>query len=444
VAEVVVAFGIFAVIGTTVSTGLVNVMHVTTDDRNRVRAASLAAREVDIARAAFNSPVIGPKGIQAGEVRNLNPLPGGTVGEPLMVDGTAFTVKRVAEWTQQGAANGPCDVDASAGNAPLAYLRVTAEVSWPNMGATQPVKSSTLLTPPLGTFAQGTGHLRVTVVDETGERVEGRQVSLNGPAGNVTQTTSDGGCSFFSGLAVGTYVASVSALNGIDRETWGPTASQTVTVIANTITQANLAYATAAEVEATLVPGLEGFPPAKSIPLTAANTAFTPDGRRIVTGDGLTRNVHAWPFPDGIDLWAGSCNDADPVATGGERQPPVVLAPGETASVGVPLVPVTVSVQLALGLLAVPDATVYAVHDKDQTTGCATTVTDPVSGGSAAGEVLELPRKTDELGQIRFSLPYGRWVIKVKNYLPHLDSWPVLTLNANETGPYVLPVNLAP
>ncbi len=442
VAEVVVAFGIFAIVGTTVSTGLIDVMQVTTDDRNRVRAASLAAREIDIARSAFNSPAIGPKQVEAGEVVNHNPLPGGAVGQPLLIDGVSFTVKRVAEWTQQGAANGPCDVDAGGGNAPLAYLRVTAEVSWPNMGSTQPVKSSTLLTPPLGTFAQGTGHLRVTVVDQTGERVEGRQVTLNGPGGTDTQTTADGGCSFFAGLPVGTYTASVSAPNGIDRTTWGPSSTQTVTVLANAIAQANLAYATAADVEAALAPSLPEFPPAKNIPLTAANTAFTPNGRRVLPGDGPIRSFRAWPFPDGIDLWAGSCNDADPIVTGGERQDPVVLTPGTSTTANVPLVPVTVNVRLALWLLAVPDASVYAVHAKDQSTGCASTVSDPVSGGSGAGEVLELPVKTDSSGMVRVSLPYGRWQIKVKNFLPHLGGWPTIDLRADRPGPQVVTANV--
>ncbi|GAA0635526.1 hypothetical protein GCM10009547_44590 [Sporichthya brevicatena] len=443
VAEVVVAFGIFAIVGTTVSTGLVNVMHVTSDDRNRVRAASLASREIDIVRSAFNSPAIGPKQVEAGEVLNPNPLPGGTTGAPLVIDGVPFTVKRVAEWTQQGASNGPCDVDAGGGNAPLAYLRVTAEVSWPNMGSTQPVKSSTLLTPPLGTFAQGTGHLRVTVVDQTGDRVEGRQVTLSGPGGTVSQTTADGGCSFFAGLPVGTYTASVSAPGGIDRNTWEPTSTQTVSVIANTIAQANLAYATAAGVTAALAPSLPEFPPAKNIPLTAANTAFTPNGRRVLPGDGSQRTFRAWPFPDGIDLWAGSCNDADPIATGGERQNPVVLTPGSSVTADVPLVPLTVNVRLAVGLLPVGNRTVYAVHAKDQSTGCAAAVSDPVSGGSAAGEVLELPVRTDAAGMARVSLPYGRWQIKVKNsVLPQLGTWPIIDLRADRPGPNVVTVSV--
>jgi type II secretory pathway pseudopilin PulG len=430
--EVMVAFGILALIGASVAKGTMGALDVARDDRNRVRAASLAAREIDIARAAFTSPVIGPKQIQAGQVVDPNPLPDGTAGSALVIDGVPFTVIRTAEWTQQGAANGPCDVDTPVSGAPLAYLRVTAEVTWPAMGAIQPVKSSTLLTPPLGTFAQGTGHVRVTVTDETGARVQGRQVTLTGPGGSSVQTTSDGGCAFFASLPVGTYTASVTAADGIDLTTWTVTASQAVTVVANAISQANLAYATAASVDATVTAPFAGYPPAKNLPLTAANTAFTPSGTRTVPGDGSSRTFSAWPFPDGIDLWAGTCDDADPIDAGGDRQPPVVLSPGGTALTTVPLAAVTVSVA-KLGLLPIAGATVYAVHAKDRTTGCAIGVTDPVSGGTNAGQVLQLPTTTDVLGRVQVGLPYGTWTFKVAGRSP-VGGWPTVTLQAPATG----------
>lgn len=439
VLETVVAMGAFLIIAASVLSGLVNTLNVTQDDRNRVRAASLAAREVEIARAAFNSPVIGPKQIQAGQVVNENPLPGGTEGAPLLVDNVPFTVTRTAEWTQQGTAASPCDVAAPNGSTPLAYLRVTAKVTWPQMGNTQPIMSSTLLAPPLGTFAAGTGHLRVTVSNEDGAKVEGQQVDVTGPGGALAQDTSDGGCAFFAALAAGTYTVTVSAPNGIDRETWATTASQTVTVVANAVAQASIAYTTAASVNATLTPSIAGYTPAKNIPLNLANTAFTPSGTKTLTGDGAARSFKAWPFPDGLGMWAGSCKDADPLATGGERDDPVVVDPGGAATVNVPLVPVTVSVA-RLGVLPVAGVTVYAIHAKDQTTGCSTGVTDPVSGGTV-GQVLQLNGVTDSVGQIRASIPYGTWTFKVAGKSPSGGVWPVTNLLASLLAPGVVSVN---
>jgi type II secretory pathway pseudopilin PulG len=438
VLEVVVALGIFAIMSTAVMAGILGTLHVTRDDKNRVRAAGLAAREIDIVRAAFTSRAIGAKRVQAGQVTNPNPLPGGTVGQPEVVDGVAYTIVRTSEWTQQGATAGPCDISAP-GYAPLAYLRVTVTVSWPGMGGVQPIVSNTLLTPPLGTFTQGTGHLRATVSDGSGARVPGLQVVITGPGGTTSQLTSDGGCAFFPGLPVGTYTITVSATGGIDHDTWAPTATRTTVVVANGIAQANIAYAAATTLTAGLQGTVAAHPPAKAIPLNLYNTDLAPSSTKGVPGVGDTRTLPVWPYPDGLDAWGGTCNDADPLATGGDRQDPAVLTPGGAAAAVIPLAPVVVSVRNNLGQVAGVGTIVYAVHAKDQTTGCSLGVSDPVDGGTNAGQVLEFPVVTNSSGEVHASLPYGTWRIKVKTLLPQ-GAWPAVTLSASTPATTVTPI----
>ena len=120
-------------------------------DRNRVAAADLAARELEITRNTFTASTSGPNNVAATlHVVNGNPLPGGgAVGSPLVVDDTPYTVTRDVEWLPAGSGKSACD-----GGAGVTYpsLEVTVTVTWPQMSGVQPVQSTTILTPPKNTL----------------------------------------------------------------------------------------------------------------------------------------------------------------------------------------------------------------------------------------------------------------------------------------------------
>lgn len=424
--EMIVALTVFALTSTAVLAMLLSSLRTTRSNRSRVAAANLAAREIEIVRGQFASPSLGPKTVDLGQVIDPNPLPGGTVGQPLVVDRTPYTVTRIAEWQSQGATSSPCDGGASG---QLAYLHVTITVTWPQMNGVKPVTSSTLLTPPLGTYDAGSGHVKVKVTDALGAPEANQRVSLT-PGG--AQVTGSDGCAFFAFLAPGTYTASLNTTGYVD-PSWSPTPSLTVTVTANQVTPATFAYAPAATLN--LSPAIAtGYPAPATLPFTVYNTALlsTTHTKAIPAGATGTATITTWPYPDGLTAWAGSCADADPKASGGTRQDPLPTDPGTTASGTVPTAPVDVVVTTNRGAV-VTNGTVVAVHATDS--GCAGPVSDPVDGGTV-GSALTLPTRTDSHGVTHVSLPYGTWTIKVSGSRPD-KKWPQVTLTSGGTTPNV-------
>jgi prepilin-type N-terminal cleavage/methylation domain-containing protein len=131
--EIVVAMAVFAVFALACATMAIDSLHTSGSNRDRVRAANLAAQEVELVRAEFRS---GPSGVA------LNPTP-----TTKTVGSEAYTVQRHGQWL------GPEPTLAALTPVGLPYtaltgtvLRVDITVTWPNMGGVKPVINSTLLT----------------------------------------------------------------------------------------------------------------------------------------------------------------------------------------------------------------------------------------------------------------------------------------------------------
>jgi type II secretory pathway pseudopilin PulG len=427
--EVVIALVVLAMVGAAAASMLLSSLKSTTNSRSRVAAANLALREIETVRATFLSPTLGPRSITLGEVVNPNPLPGGTAGQALTVDGRSFTVKRTAEWQSQGAAGGPCDGGASG---QLDYLRVSVTVTWPDMGGTTPVTSSTLLTPPLGTYNTGTGHIKVKVLDAGNAPQEGTIVSLVNSGGGVvtTQATSTDGCAFFAFLDPASFSVQLSRAGYVDNK-WQATPSQSLTVVANAVTSIGFNYAPASTVGFTMTSPLNGYAPATSTALTVYNNALTSTTHTTsYPASGPARTLQIWPYSDGVISWIGDCNDADPGSYGSYRAAPITTASGATSAATVTGVPVSITV--LKGAVAQAGLTVEAVH---ATAGCPSTMLDPYNNATV-GEVLTFPATTDAAGNTKLLLPYGAWTIKVLTKNPS-GSFPTLNLSPTTATPVV-------
>ena len=141
---------VLAIASTFIVAGLIATMQTTRSSRNRLQASSLASREMEILRNEFNSSTTTALALgAANQVTDPHPLPGGTAGSALKIDGSPYTVVRNVEWLPAGTGKSACD-----GGAALTYpsLAVNVSVTWPRMGAVQPVVSNTVLTPPKNTW----------------------------------------------------------------------------------------------------------------------------------------------------------------------------------------------------------------------------------------------------------------------------------------------------
>ena len=395
--ELMVSMVVLAIASTFIVAGLIATMQTTRSSRNRLQASSLASREMEILRNEFNSSTTTALALgAANQVTDPHPLPGGTAGSALKIDGSPYTVVRNVEWLPAGTGKSACD-----GGAALTYpsLAVNVSVTWPRMGAVQPVVSNTVLTPPKNTLASNVSFVGVKVASVANVPQTSQTVTLTGPGGTFTDTTATDGCAVFALSNTGTYVASLNTVGYVD-PIGNATPSLSFTVAAGTLTQKSFSYDQAGTLAVTLTTD-SGYALPTTLPqISLYNTSILPLGvKAVASAAAATSITNLWPYVDGYAVWAGSCKQSDPTVAGGTRDAVVPLAPGASAAKSVRLAPVQVSVTTLAGLLPLANATVTATPASN--TNC------------VAPDTLLTLGVTNSLGVLMTSLPVGKWTLKV-------------------------------
>jgi type II secretory pathway pseudopilin PulG len=378
--EMVIGIAIFAMVIGGVVVGMSSSLNLTRQNRNRSIAANLAAQEMDTVRST-----------------EFTDLPQGFTSTTQSVDSVPYTVARDTHWVTPNATSGPCQAPPTA---TLAYLSVVVSVSWTNMSGVPPATSSTVLTPPVGTYDPNTGHIGVMVRDAAGVPQEFVPVNISGPGVTDSQTTSSDGCAFFAFEPVGAYTVALNKPGYVsDQLLTGP--SQSATVGAGSTVSLQFEYDNASTINATLQGASGGTVPA-NIPMTLANTRLLPTGKKTFAGTGTTRSLLGlFPYVDGYEMFAGSCLAADPeglngavaIYPGANRPAATSVTAGGTSSATVPMHTVIIHTQQSA---TVPrsGATVTARNATDA--GCPSVVIYTVGA-------------TDGSGNITAALPYGTW-----------------------------------
>jgi hypothetical protein len=410
--ELVVALTVFALLAGGLAITIDSGLGLARNNRSRSVAANLASQEMDSVRqASFTS------------------LPLGLIDRTESVDGVEYTVRRESEWVDNSSTTDLCDGD----NSDPKVLRVTATVFWSDMRGVAPVKSSTILSPPVGSYDPTRGHIAVKVLDSTAQGMVGVPVTVTAPDGDRSMNTVDGGCAFFAFVPPDvTYTVTLGASGYVDRQ-GNASPSQTVGVTEGATSSVAFDYDQAATVDLTIAapPGAV-FPAGLSA--VVGNTALVPTGTKEFTGTGPIRTIpNLFPYPEGYSAWAGSCADADPEGKDGNglafwdgatRQTAVQTQPGGTASATVNLP----AIDLHYGdtAAAAGSVDVVAVHDADN--GCPTGLQYTVATFAAPGSAL-------------IALPYGVWTLTVPGHSPPSGTWPTVTVDPRITGGYVASVD---
>ena len=399
--ELMVALVVFAIASTAIVAGLISTMETTRSSKNRLQAASLAAREMEILRNEFNSSTTTAIALgSANQVTNPHQLTGGTAGGPLTIDGAPYTVVRNVEWLPAGTGQSACD-----GGASLTYpsLAVNVSVTWPRMGSVEPVVSNTVLTPPKNTLSTTLAFVGVKVLDVKNAPVPDQSVKLVGTTGTFTDTTAADGCAVFA-LATAnatttyTYTASLNTAGYVD-PIGVPNPSQSVPVKRSTLVQKTFSYDKAVSLGVNLTTDPGYSLPTANPRVSVYNTSILPLGVKSVAGAGASTTISGlWPYVDGYAAWAGSCKQSDPIVSGGQRDPVVPLEPGDSGTQDVRLAPVQVTVTDTFGL-PVPAGTVTATPVSS--TNCVAPDTILTLGTLSSGGVLMT------------SLPAGQWTLRV-------------------------------
>lgn len=124
------ALGVFAVLAVACATMAIDSLGVAGDNRERVRAASLASAEIERTRAVFRS--------------SRSSIPETTAVTPTLIDGNSYTVTRTTTWVDaegDPATDAGVSYTAATGTALLVEVRV----SWPDLGTRPPVINTTVL-----------------------------------------------------------------------------------------------------------------------------------------------------------------------------------------------------------------------------------------------------------------------------------------------------------
>lgn len=396
--ELMVSLTILALVSAAFAYGLQLAMSVTREDRARVQASNLAARELEIVRNEFGSSKTAPNTIAAtSSVTNPHQLPGGSAGQPLDLDGTKFTVVRTVEWLPAGSGTSPCD-----GGSAVTYpsLGVNVRVSWLENNSPRDLENNTVLTPPKGTLATIQGFIAAKVTGADGTGVSSLPVDITGPGGAQTRVTAGDGCAVFALTTAGNYTVTLDESGYVSFDGMAAT-SKPATVASGTIQVVPFSYDAAATI--TLTYRIDGDPPGYSLPTPKPSVVlFNPSlptmGKKVVNS-GTTTVTGLWPFIDGYSVWGGTCTLNDPATTGGARPTAVIPDPGETVGADVVLQPLELTFTDDDDK---PIAGKEAVARIVTTTGCKET---QFSLGN-----------TNANGTVRSALPYGQWTVTADGY----------------------------
>lgn len=196
--EVLAATLIFMLLFVGIAQGLVTVIRLAGDQKNRVTALSLAAGEIDRIRA-YQS-VFDVKD----DERDITPD---------IADGTVYTIHRTTAWVDSDGNDVSCGGGSGTN---MVMLRVNITVTWHGqMNPIKPVQTDTLLAPNGSLNDPNRGVLILAVKGADGFGVKGVSVDLS-PTGSVDGTvpvpsvTDDNGCSFAIGVPVGDYKITLS------------------------------------------------------------------------------------------------------------------------------------------------------------------------------------------------------------------------------------------
>jgi len=412
--EVMVACVILGILSSAILGILLTTVKTTNDDKLRVAAAHLASREIDRASQEFNSGSAEAQAIinTVGTIptpTNMYPLPSGTVGQPLVVDGVPFTVHRDVEVQALGPGQDACTGQSAAGSAVHPSYSIKVWVTWPNMGLTQPVTNETVVTPSKSFIKASTaGYLAVGVTNAAGDPAANVTVDLASDSGTVvpSQKTDTSGCTVFVLNTPGSYVATLDTANYVDINRNPTPSSPPVTVATGQLASTTFGfYDNAAEIDTTFTTA-----PGYSLPQTLPDVTLVNTGGTVIepaTAPSM-RITSLWPFASGYSVWAGSCaaSNADDAANaalwpqGAAVSGPVVVSPGGTAAVDVPLTPVDISI----------------IDDLGDAAPAGTTVTASAANGACVGlddSTLTLGTTTDDSGHLLTSLPWGDWKVSV-------------------------------
>lgn len=349
--EVIVALTIIAVVLVPCTLLMLDQLKQSANLRDRVVAANLVDQAIHSAEAeSYTTLVAASPPSQAGQ----------TVTET--VGNRTYSVTTSTYWQPESTTAGACDNPGNGAAGLEDELLVVATATWPGMGSTPAVRADTLITPPPAVASPQNSNLAIQVTGPAPANAiqDGLPLTIQKPDGSAaTYTTDSNGCVFLAYQPQGTYTITLDQAgyaDNLENQTHTSTlalGTQTATV--------PIEYAEGATIHATFAGTTDPAP--IGLPISVANPALaaSPTNPNLGAGTdafpGGTSSVTSmdlgplWVYPDGYQVFAGRCPEADPAATdshnsplySGISDPTYSVAAGQTTDATATLYPLNIS-----------------------------------------------------------------------------------------------------
>lgn len=245
---------------------------------------------------------------------------GGT--KSVALNGASFTVSSTVEWVNDATGGTPsCDNNGKEAS----YLRITSRVTSSTLAT--PVVLSSLVEPPISKSGAGQGTLAVQVNDRNGKGVPSVDVTtINGPDPDKTATTNASGCAVFGKIGAGNYNLELAKFGYVDDHGRGAGqgASGSATVSNQVASVVTLRYDLAAPWKFQFKTG-NAISTVTNDLINSASDSIAASNAQVddlltwtVSPSALTMDVNLFPFTAAYNVFAGQCQEADPLTVVGD------------------------------------------------------------------------------------------------------------------------------
>jgi Tfp pilus assembly protein PilV len=285
--------------------------------------------------------------------------------ETVTENGSTYTIVSTAQYVSDTTGTSSCTSSSEKAD----YLQTTSKVTSPLIGAGRSVEETGIISPPAGSAL-------IVQVQESGTALQGAKVVATGPSPAATSyelETSAKGCAI---LAVppgeyNIYVSKTSYVdpNGYENTHEDPSTTRSVYIPAETTSKVGYNLGLAGK----LAVSLTGSTPAEGDTFVAYNTgmsSFRTFGTLGKYGLTVESPNSIFPFPTKYTVYAGTCEADLPTKNGQVSNPEILVAPGKTGSVAVPLAPITMQVRDGTSSVSPGSVMTSGVTGTIEDTGC--------------------------------------------------------------------------
>ncbi len=299
------------------------------------------------------------------------------VVETVTENGSKYTITSTAQFIADATSTSSCTSTSTKAD----YLQTTSKVTSPLIGTGKSVEETGVISPPAGSAL-------IVQVQESGTALPSALVVAKGPSPATTSyelETSAKGCAILA-VPPGEYNIYVSKSGYVDpngyentHEDVGGSVTRSVYIPAETTSKVGYNLGLAGK----LAVSFTGATPAEGDTFTAFNTGMTsprPFGTVGTYSSTVSSPNTIFPFTTKYTVYAGSCEADLPTKNGQSSNPEVLVEPGKTGEITVPLAPIAIQVMEGTSSGSAGKLMTSGVTGTIEDTGCKTLRSFAVNG----------------------------------------------------------------